>query len=285
MKKTNKTFKRFAAITSASLLAACAMAPVFTSMTSYAASITIEGISSQKHQFKVYQIFKGEITQQTVGTGDTATTVDILSNLKWGSGVSKYKANSTADAVPVTVDTDVPETFSNSLTSMNARDVVELLEFNETEEIHESNGTSLTISNLADGYYYIEDVSDFSNADESNSAWIVQVAKDATIAIKNAQPSIDKQVWDNENSSGWGETADWNINDKYMTSGDTPTQQAGFKLIATVPKDEDLAYYDSYKLIFNDSMSNGVQNQKLVKYWLVQNSDFILTQHAKMKFN
>jgi hypothetical protein len=37
MKKTNKTFKRFAAITSASLLAACAMAPVFTSMTSNAA--------------------------------------------------------------------------------------------------------------------------------------------------------------------------------------------------------------------------------------------------------
>ena len=67
MKKTNKTFKRFAAITSASLLAACAMAPVFTSMTSYAEAQPLDftlsapslpdGAAIQK-DVSAYEVFK-----------------------------------------------------------------------------------------------------------------------------------------------------------------------------------------------------------------------------------
>ena len=67
MKKTNKTFKRFAAITSASLLAACAMAPVFTSMTSYAAEagkITFKNGENAEtsNTYTAYKIFSGTAT-------------------------------------------------------------------------------------------------------------------------------------------------------------------------------------------------------------------------------
>ena len=56
MKKTN-TFKRFAAITSASILAACMVAPM--AMTSNAASIEITGISTEVvHTFEVYQVLQ-----------------------------------------------------------------------------------------------------------------------------------------------------------------------------------------------------------------------------------
>ena len=54
MKKTNKTFKRFAAITSASLLAACAVAPVFTSMTSYAVDVTVGAATDSNRTFVAY---------------------------------------------------------------------------------------------------------------------------------------------------------------------------------------------------------------------------------------
>ena len=59
MKKTNKTFKRFAAITSASLLAACAVMPAVSS----AADIIVGGFSTSdnndasKHSLVAYQIF------------------------------------------------------------------------------------------------------------------------------------------------------------------------------------------------------------------------------------
>ena len=77
MKKTNKTFKRFAAITSASLLAACAMAPVFTSMTSYAegeqaidftlsAPSLPEGAAIQE-DVSAYELFKILVDNESIG--------------------------------------------------------------------------------------------------------------------------------------------------------------------------------------------------------------------------
>ena len=89
MKKTNKTFKRFAAITSASLLAACAMAPVFTSMTSYAegeqaldftlsAPSLPDGAAIQK-DVSAYEVFK--ISKVANATGQY--NVD-----GWGSAIN-----------------------------------------------------------------------------------------------------------------------------------------------------------------------------------------------------
>lgn len=149
MKKTNKTFKRFAAITSASLLAACAMAPVFTSMTSYAAEAITEGsititTPESDHAYRAYQIFDGDLSKETVDSVEKIT----FANIKWGSGVlekitvdgtelSIYDALKNANSAfskdvpnPAYVDEattpDVPTTIKGALTS--AEEVSKVLE-------------------------------------------------------------------------------------------------------------------------------------------------------------
>lgn len=251
MKKMNKTFKRIAIITSASLLAACAMMPA--TMSAFAAddaAITITGISTKvAHTFEVYQVFTGDIT-----TGEN--DAKILSNLKWGASVVSYKENSTAAAQPVNGGDAVPEAFSKSLTSMDARAVIELftLKSEPIQTMASSNGEA-SVTGLADGYYIIKDVTNLDNANDANSAWMVEVADSATIEIKNEIPTVDKQIQDDAvagdmetgSSDGWGESADHAINESFL-----------FKLTATIPASDDLAAYDTYKVVFNDTMSDGV---------------------------
>lgn len=257
MKKTSRTFKRFAAITSASLLAACMVAP----MASFAAddaSIKITGISvSQAHTFEVYQVFTGDLEEKTIGEGESAKKVNILTNLKWGADVTAYSDGTTEiNDVQGLTSKDVAEAVSGKLTTEQARDIIDYFTLDSTpfQTITSANGEA-SLANIPHGYYIIKDITNLGESNDSNSAWIVQVADTASIAIKSAQPTVDKQVWDNEDSGGWGETADWNINDKYMNGED---QQAGFRLEAKVPEDEDLAFYETYKLVFHDSMSAGV---------------------------
>lgn len=89
MKKTNKTFKRFAAITSASLLAACAMAPVAFNAFAAATPITEGSITittpESDHAYRAYQIFDGDLSKD----GDTIT----FANIKWGSGIQTSISN------------------------------------------------------------------------------------------------------------------------------------------------------------------------------------------------
>lgn len=138
------------------------------------------------------------------------------------------------------------------------------------EDANDTYGTTyvendVIIPGLDDGYYLIQDAagSPGSTVSGDNSGaktrFILKVTDNDTITInaKSAAPTVNKQVWDNEGGENgtWDETADWNINDKYLKNGE---QQAGFKLIANIPANVELKSYESYKLIFNDDMSAGV---------------------------
>lgn len=240
MKKTN-TFKRFAAITSASILAACMVAPM--AMTSNAADITITGISTEvKHTFEVYQVFTGKLG------ADGAT----LSNLEWGSGVTAYKGTA------VTTGDAVADTISAALTAdgVTALDILGDLTLGTASKTSESTSETLVFQGLEDGYYVVKDVTNLDGKDDANSAWIVQVTGEtggASIAIKNETPTVDKQVWDEdtdddkEEDANWGETADHAINESFQ-----------FKLVANVPANPNNAYYETYKVVFNDTYSTGV---------------------------
>lgn len=276
MKKTN-TFKRFAAITSASILAACMVAPM--AMTSNAASIEITGISTEvPHTFEVYQVFTGELSTD-------ATNKEVLSNLKWGSDVTAYNDGTNAVA-SITVDSDVPEAVYNAVKAGNARTIVDWFTLGTTTKTMTSSSGTASLTGLADGYYIVKDVTALGEEDDSNSAWIVEVAGTASVAIKNAKPTVDKQVWDNEDNA-WGETADWNINDKYMSDDETPAQQAGFRLEATITADTDLAFYDSYKLVFHDKMSDGVTYDGIrsVKVKVEGKDDVVITDGYTLSSN
>lgn len=250
-----KNSRKFTAMVAALALAACSVAPMAASFSASAAataSITITGISTtENHTFNVYQVFKGDLTTQTVGEGATETQTKILSNLKWGNGVTAYKASAEAEATTVTAGNDVDEAIVTALTSANARDIVSKFTLTTVEDniktMTSSNGTA-TLNNLEDGYYIVLDTTNLDGKYDANSAWIVQVADEAEVAIKNEKPSVDKQVSDDEDANTtWGETADHAINEQFQ-----------FKLTATIPANGDLKAYDTYKLVFHDSMSAGV---------------------------
>ena len=235
-----KKFNRFTAAIAATLMAASLSVPMMASLPASAASIEITGISAtQEHTFEVYQVFTG-----------TLSTGNVLSDIKWGSGVTSY------DGTTVTQGNAVDESIITALTgASDARNFISKFALSSTKACDDvtSNSETVTIDGLADGYYIVKDVTNLGDEDDANSAWIVQVAGTATIGIKNAKPTVDKQVLDETGdaetgaTNGWGESADHAINESFQ-----------FKLTATIPADENLKAYSSYKLVFNDTMSAGV---------------------------
>ena len=234
MKKT----RRMTAVIAAMTLTA-AMAVPNMMMTASAASIEITNISKDiDHTFEVYQIFTG-----------TLATDGTFSNLKWGEGASKY------ENTDVTKETLVDPDIVDAVSGMDATAIIKKITLSSTkacDDVTSSNGTA-SISDLADGYYLVKDVTNLADKDDANSAWIVQVAGTTSIEIKNAKPTVDKQILDETDdaekgaTNGWGESADHAINEKFQ-----------FKLTATIPADADYAAYETYKLVFNDTLSKGI---------------------------
>lgn len=245
MKKTN-TFKRFAAITSASILAACMVAPM--AMSSNAAgetySITINN-DKTGHTYEAYQIFVGDLSTEKVEGVDTK----ILSNIAWGADVSN--SASLGDA------TTVSKTINNG---MSGKKIVETLgitlDNTPTATVSTQSEGKYVFTGLAPGYYLIKDQDDSLDGalNDAYTSYIIKVVGDATASPKSEIPSVEKEVYDNDDgegntgdNNGWGETADHAINESFQ-----------FKLTATIPGNANLADYTSYKVVFNDTMSEGV---------------------------
>lgn len=241
MRKT----KRFAAIIAALALAATLTAPAMM-LNTFAADITITGTYETSHKFEIYQVMTG--TKNADGT---------FTNLKWGADVTAY------DEAAVSAGDDVTSAQATAIAGLaDAGTLPPMLTLKSTGRAYaDQSGTSdVAFENLAEGYYIVKDVTNLGQADDANSAWIVQVAgTGTTIEIKNAKPTVDKLIWDEEDdaeqghSEGWGESADHSINEQFQ-----------FKLIATIPDDEHLKEYTSYDITFNDSMSNGVTFENIV---------------------
>ncbi|MBR2283383.1 MAG: isopeptide-forming domain-containing fimbrial protein [Ruminococcus sp.] len=241
MKKTNKT-RKIATMIAAMALAATMAIPsaMMTASAEDVAEVTITGLdASVARTFEVYQVF----------TGKYDTDKGSFSELKWGSGVTSY------DETDVTAGELVADSVLENLGN-DARAIVGDLELGTATKTVQSSAAILKIDGLADGYYVIKDVTNMDDKDDANSAWIVQVAADGkttNIAIKKETPSVDKQVLDETADAeagatdGWGESADHAINETFQ-----------FKLTATIPANNNFAAYDSYKLVFNDTMSSGV---------------------------
>lgn len=255
MKKTSRTFKRFAAITSASLLAACMVAPMAsfaeteggesTQPTTY--KITIEN-EKANHIYEAYQIFTGNLTEESDGK-------KILSNINWGVDVTN--ASDLGDATAK----------SKLLTEgMTGKQIIETLGITLDNAPVGTSGSQANgeyvISDLAPGYYLIKDKDNTLNGAQYDAytSYIIKVVGDATASPKSAYPEVEKQVWDDNvagdkesgSEDGWGETADHEINETFQ-----------FKLTAKINADSDLADYSTYKVVFEDTMSKGVVFDKI----------------------
>lgn len=218
-----------------SLLMAMIMVFAMT-MTAYADetyAITINN-DREGHQYVAYQILSGDLAELD---GET-----ILSNIKWADGQSD---NAVGD--------DATEAFEK------AEDVIALVEgltLNaEAGKAAAFADGKYVISGLEAGYYVVRDEKAGSDLGEEDaySSTIIEVVGNVDVTPKSAAPTVDKEVLDETADAeagaeeGWGESADHSINESFQ-----------FKLIGTIPADEDFEAYDHYKVIFHDTMSKGI---------------------------
>lgn len=266
MKKTNRTFKRFAAITSASLLAACAMAPVFTSMTSYAAtgdnSITINpgaGDTLTHTGFEAYQVFSGTYNDDGLNLtvknwGDGIKVSDFIDAITSDEILKVYFTGTyTDDAASAVAVSDIVADFDDD--SEEAKAFAKLAVANKSTKSGKCSDSVIT--ELADGYYVITDASAATDG-EGKSTWslgMLEVAggSNVTVNTKIGLPTVVKKVKEDDvkTDGGYGEgfndVADWD------TNTDIP-----FKIIASMPSN--IAEYDHYYLKFTDTYAANLSN-------------------------
>lgn len=262
MKKTSRTFKRFAAITSASLLAACAVAPVTTS----AVDITINETETN-HKYSAYQIFnatvKGtELTGITWGenvTGNEDAILDAINALE-------YKVDGTDILNGIDDPVDLATALSNladgtkneySLTDKIASIFAENVSGTPATATYDE-GYKLAINDEKTGYYLVID----EKADASKegyvtaSKYILKVVGDGEIEVKKDAPTVMKKIKENTKSATGAPSFDGSeIDNSYYN--DTADYCIGdavpFKLYGSLPSTLD-NYQKGYKYVFHDKL-------------------------------
>lgn len=278
-----KNTKKFAAMIAALTLSACSIAPMV--MTASAASHTVNITANDEatHTYAAYQIFSGTYTG------------GVLTDVEWAEGV-----NGTAFITALQADNTLKTYFADCATAQDVADA--LGKVNKTtgdngaetsvrvfeddsalaqafaKVAADNKGTSAAINFTkgtdnysatlsSDGYYLVMDTAAPTNTDGSanNSGaytrYILKVAGDETINItaKSAAPTVDKTVQDETgdaeegaDANGYGESADHEMFEKF-----------NFNLKATLPASTEYAAYETYKVVFEDTMSNGVTFSKI----------------------
>ena len=254
--KGNKRMKRMRRI--ASLLLAMVMAFGLTA-TAFAAEV----VNETGHTYAAYQVFKGT-QQESVEEGDGSITA--LGDIDWGSGVNgvelldalktltvggatPFAGCESAAAVAAVLDGQTDYTSDIAKAFANAAD-------------KHRTGTSTPIPadknaevNLEDGYYLFVDTQTAPDGvDAYNPALLQVTGQTITIKQKYSVPEVEKKVSDTEDG-GLGDAVDAGIGDSVY-----------FTLTGTLPMN--LEDYDSYKYIFHDTLSDGLQYNGDVKVYL-----------------
>ena len=206
-----------------------------------------EKVDVSKHTFNAYTIF----TAQSVTTDKSGNKV--LGDLAWGTGV-----NDTAKAALLACAGETAATVDDLAKYLSSATADQIAAFNKVAYAQKANlgtGTSVTsgTTKLPLGYYLIADESDATTVDAVNKA-ILYPSTDASAAVtvesKVNVPTSQKKVKDTNDSeanstSGWQDTADWDIGDAVP-----------FQLTATLP--DNYSKYDAYHFTFHDKESAGL---------------------------
>lgn len=192
-------------------------------------TITIDN-GSKGHTYEAYQIFTGDLSNST------------LSNIVWGNGVSEDGKTALGDA----------STKAAAITDAAAfaEEVAPYLS-TVAGSVSPTEDGSCTITGLTAGYYLIKD-KDNSLGEVVPSAYtsyILKIVKDTNVTLKTDTPEVTKKVKDTNDStstdSDWQDSADYDIGDKVP-----------FQLTATLA--DNVSSYDTYKVVFHDTLSTGL---------------------------
>lgn len=237
-------------------LAACAAAPVTMNVSAEATANTVSFTGEVKagvtHNYSAYKIFNGTVE------GDNLTNISFAKTDGFGDFLAALKADTTigskfASAGTVAEVANVLSGFSDK--SDDAKAFADFVATHATLLAAPVTGQgSLTLD--SDGYYVIIETGATSGNDYARTSYILtqyDASKGAEITVKSAAPTVDKQVYDNDDkaatgdNNGWGESADHAINESFQ-----------MKLIATIPDDKDFAAYKAYKVAFHDTYNKGI---------------------------
>ena len=223
MKKTNKTFKRFAAITSASLLAACAVAPV--AFNAFATSVSInpngsaatsetpaydKDVAASNHVYKAYPIFTGDydtskgLTVSEWGTGYNSNGL-LADTTFTGIVLTPAVTDPNDPSVEITPAVTVGSFIGSKTDAATVAQAIEQISEDKYDALAEilakytgtNEGTSLstTAVSLNEGYYVIKDTYSVGTETATNDAlskFILKVAGDEPIVVtpKKSYPSL-----------------------------------------------------------------------------------------------
>lgn len=237
-------------------LAACAAAPVTMNVSAEATANTVSFTGEVKagvtHNYSAYKIFNGTVD------GDNLTNISFAKANGFDAFLAALKADTTigskfASAGTVAEVANVLSGFQDK--SADAKAFADFVATHATLLAAPVTGQgSLTLD--SDGYYVIIETGATSGKDYARTSYILtqyDASKGAEITVKSAAPTVDKQVYDNDDkaatgdNNGWGESADHAINESFQ-----------MKLIATIPDDEDFAAYKAYKVAFHDTYNKGI---------------------------
>lgn len=255
------------------------MAMTVVSVSAETQSFKVGAGNDDSHNYAIYQIFTGDYDS---GTG-------VLSNIKWGSNAKLPAGAKVGDLVSESVLDELKAVNGADKTDKEKMDVI-----SKYVDVNTTAAYNLTADKREEsvpaGYYFIKDSTTLGDtADDSLSANIVKVVKAVTITPKKSKPTFDKQVYDDDDfakasqkddftqdgdNNGWKETADHAINESFQ-----------FRLTATLTADKDYDAYETYKVVFTDTMSTGITFESIesVKVGNVTLGvqDYILSDNAK----
>lgn len=208
--------------------------------------------SEAGYTYIAYQIFTGDLS----GGGSEPYK---LTNIVWGNGISDAGKIALATIAGLTVtegNTADAAAVAEKLVDMDANDIAGIVKDNLGTAAGTVSASPYTFNFTQPGYYFVENTAvpdGTADYEKAFSDYIVQVVGSVIVTPKSACPTVDKQVWDETADAesnaidGWGESADHAINETFQ-----------FKLIAHIPSNTYIDSYDTYKLVFTDTMSAGV---------------------------
>lgn len=234
------------------------------------------------HTYEAYQIFAGDVSDDTQqGGGEEGP---ILSNITWGKNIEN-----TTGLIQALIDSDIAAFDGLNAATSTAATVAEALEVAAdaaafanlvepfltgapaTSGAYNDEAHTYTIANLDAGYYLVKDQDGSLQGDPATATeYIVQVLGNVAMEPKDSDvPTVEKKVFDQEYAevdaegvygTGYNDVADWKIGDSVP-----------FKLIGSIP---DMSAYDTYRYIFNDTLSDGLTLQEdTINVYIAVNKD------------
>lgn len=229
-------------------------------------SLTINN-ALKGHTYELYMIFYGNYHQATT------SSAPILTDLKWGSGVTEYLetiVTPTDDAgdVAASVNSSNVVQFSKDLTLGNSF---------ATQVVAEGSN-SVTFSNLPAGYYLVKDKDNSQNAtDSAYTSYIIRVVGNTEASPKVNVPTLKKNTSD--------------INDSNQNEWTSHQSSADHDIGDNVPfhihinLGNNIENYTDYQVNVTDTMSKGLTFNndavvKLAEKTLIKDKDYTIATSA-----